>query len=164
MQGAGGERDARRPGSSRPLPPGGLASAGTSGLHRRWSHGGSSPQPGLAKTCDPNVCPGPGAEAACLAHAPFPEALEGHADFPWIHIYRAPVGHQASTRHGADGMVGNSLYWVLSGRGLCLRGGLVPVTWKRHSSLCPFRRTGGHGIERHQGCVRKPDGHVRTGH
>lgn len=54
-----GERDTRHPGSSGPLPPEGLASAGTSGLHRRWSLGGNSPQPGLAKTCDPNVDPWP---------------------------------------------------------------------------------------------------------
>lgn len=52
-----GEWDTQHPGSSRPLPPEGLASAGTSGLHRRWSLGGNSPQPGLAKTCDPNVDP-----------------------------------------------------------------------------------------------------------
>ena len=59
MYGAGGEGDTRHPGSSRPLPLEGLASAGTSGLHRRWSLGGNSPQPGLAKTCDPNVDPWP---------------------------------------------------------------------------------------------------------
>lgn len=57
--GAGGEGDTRHPGSSGPLPLEGLASAGTSGLHRRWSLGGNSPQPGLAKTCDPNVDPWP---------------------------------------------------------------------------------------------------------
>lgn len=54
-----GEWDTQHPGSSRPLPPEGLASAGTSGQHRRWSLGGNSPQPGLAKTCDPNVDPWP---------------------------------------------------------------------------------------------------------
>lgn len=37
------------------VPPEDLASAGTSGLHRRWSLGGNSPQPGLAKTCNPNI-------------------------------------------------------------------------------------------------------------
>lgn len=59
MRGAVGQWDPPHPGSSRLLPPKGLVSAGTSGLHRRWSLGGNSPQPALAKTCDPNVDPWP---------------------------------------------------------------------------------------------------------
>lgn len=54
-QGAG-EDGHLTPGSSA-IPPEGLASAGTSGLHRRWSLGGNFPQPGPAKTCNPNVDP-----------------------------------------------------------------------------------------------------------
>lgn len=119
--GLGKEWDTQHPGSSRPLPPEGLASAGTSGLHRRWSLGGNSPQPGLAKTCDPNVDPWPrwlrlpSSGPCSIPHGTGRCLLTFHV----FNIYRPSTRHQASTRHwghskspqlhGADSMVRNSL-------------------------------------------------------
>lgn len=135
------------PGSSRLLPPKGLVSAGTSGLHRRWSLGGNSPQLALAKTCDPNVDPWPRwLRLPSSGPRSIPQGV-GRCLLPFHlfnrHIYKTSTRHQASTRHwghsksprahGADSTVRNISF----------------VSWKRagpseshvkiHSRLCSFR-------------------------
>jgi hypothetical protein len=126
-----GENDHPTPWLHQAIPPEGLASAGTSGLHRRWSLEGNSPQPGLAKTCDPNVdswprqlslpSPGPGLipqrlgdVCSLFIHWTFTKHLPSFRPHP--RTWGCSSEQENPDFHGVDSSVGNSL--------LCMSGGV----------------------------------------